>query len=519
MILRQLLIVAVLFLPSVLWADTSTFTIGVLGGDDTEPPTEPLLQSVVPVAATQIDLTWSASTDNVYLAGYVLLRDAVAIATTTLTTYTDAGLTASTTYAYSVYAFDAFGNMSTTSPNVATTTFALPVVVEATSTPTQSTQVLGIRSFSLEVTPHEAQLAWQTSRPARYELRWGRTDAYELGYVISDVYRTNQETAITELEPGTTYMYELIGYDARGFSLDLRSGSFTTKSLAAGVPANVQNFRATLLSGGEVELRYAMPAGFATAPVRIVRSYFGYPRDPFDGAVIFDGEGSAFVDTKAFLQGDTEYYAVFVHGPDGTYSSGAVARVQKNPAIEPGVVVTPDGTETPTEVEIEEIPLPDFDFKIEAIEIIQGEERFTFASSSVTLALDTNTLIRIPYQAVPDTLKSLVVTLTDPADSKRSYSFLLRINKDRTAYEAVVAPLGVAGPSRIVVEIFDYERSVVGRYQKAVMFVQSETAPVVVFPDQIVQAFQSGRVALGGGIALILLGLWFWWRRRAEDKQ
>lgn len=517
MIWRHWLIGIFFLLPGVLLADTSTFLINVVGGEDNTPPTEPALTSVVPVAATQIDVEWSVSTDNVYLAGYVLLRDAVAIATTTLLTYTDTGLTASTTYSYSVYAFDSFGNVSTTSVSVATTTLALPVVPVATSTPTgavdESTQVLALRNFLLTTGEHTALLSWQTSKPARFALRWGRTNAYELGYVISDIYRTSQDTFITELEPGTTYTYELIGYDAQGFQLEMRSGSFTTKALAAGVPPNVQNFRATLLSGGAVGLSYLMPEGYNNQSVRIVRSYYGYPRDQFDGAVIFEGAQEQFIDTKAFGQSEIEYYAVFVVGNDGTYSSGAVAKVDRTPRPV-ATTVTPEGVEVPAPVE--ELPLPNFTFNRGSILIIQGEETTTFASSTVRLWLDKNLIIRIPYTAVPDTLKSIVVTVTDPADRKRTYSFLLRINKDRTAYEAVLAPLNVAGESLVVVEIFDFERSVVGRYQKAVQFIQSETVPTVIFPDKLVTAFQPTKNIFFGALALFGFVLWFWWRRRSR---
>jgi len=50
------------------------FTFKVLVGDDVTPPGTPTLLSVEPVAATQIDVTWSAVTDNFLLGGYVLLR-------------------------------------------------------------------------------------------------------------------------------------------------------------------------------------------------------------------------------------------------------------------------------------------------------------------------------------------------------------------------------------------------------------------------------------------------------------
>ena len=87
---------------------------------DTQAPTTPTNLTATTISTSQINLAWTASTDNVGVTGYQVFRNNVQIATTT-TSYSNTGLTASTTYSYTVKAFDATGNVSGTS-NTATAT-------------------------------------------------------------------------------------------------------------------------------------------------------------------------------------------------------------------------------------------------------------------------------------------------------------------------------------------------------------------------------------------------------------
>jgi chitodextrinase len=89
------------------------------GGGDTTPPSSPTGLTATVASSTQIGLSWTASTDNVGVAGYRIQRCQGAscssfaqIGTSTTTTYTDAGLTPSTGYSYRVQATDAAGNLS-----------------------------------------------------------------------------------------------------------------------------------------------------------------------------------------------------------------------------------------------------------------------------------------------------------------------------------------------------------------------------------------------------------------------
>ncbi len=97
---------------------------------DTSAPTKPTSVSagVAATSNTQINLGWLASTDNVGVTGYKIFRCSGAscspesqITTISTASYSDTGLTASTTYGYSVAAYDAAGNVSEKS-SVATAT-------------------------------------------------------------------------------------------------------------------------------------------------------------------------------------------------------------------------------------------------------------------------------------------------------------------------------------------------------------------------------------------------------------
>ena len=106
----------------------SLFELQVYGvGDstgDTQAPTVPTGLASTGVSASTVSLSWTASTDNVGVAGYDVLRNGAVVATSTSTTYTDTGLAADTTYTYSVRARDLAGNVSGASTAITAKTSA-----------------------------------------------------------------------------------------------------------------------------------------------------------------------------------------------------------------------------------------------------------------------------------------------------------------------------------------------------------------------------------------------------------
>ncbi|MEU6275717.1 glycoside hydrolase family 6 protein [Streptomyces populi] len=94
------------------------------GGSDTQAPTVPGGLTVGSTTSSSVSLSWSASTDNTAVTGYDVYRDGTKVGSATGTSYTDSGLTASTTYSYTVKAKDAAGNVSASSTAVSATTKA-----------------------------------------------------------------------------------------------------------------------------------------------------------------------------------------------------------------------------------------------------------------------------------------------------------------------------------------------------------------------------------------------------------
>ncbi len=89
----------------------------------TTPPSVPTgLTATATSSGTQVNLSWSASTDTVAVAGYDIYRGGSKVGTSTTTSYSDKNLTDATSYEYTVSAYDAAGNTSLESSPVSVTT-------------------------------------------------------------------------------------------------------------------------------------------------------------------------------------------------------------------------------------------------------------------------------------------------------------------------------------------------------------------------------------------------------------
>ncbi|HUQ12516.1 MAG TPA: glycoside hydrolase family 9 protein [Steroidobacteraceae bacterium] len=95
------------------------------GTQDQSPPTTPANLRVTGTTSSSVALAWDASTDDVGVTGYQVLRGATVVGTPSGLTFNDTGLAASTTYAYTVRALDASGKQSSASTAVNGTTQAV----------------------------------------------------------------------------------------------------------------------------------------------------------------------------------------------------------------------------------------------------------------------------------------------------------------------------------------------------------------------------------------------------------
>lgn len=92
--------------------------------NDTTPPSVPLGLAVTVASTSELDQSWSPSTDDFIVAGYKVYRNGQAIAITTATQHMDTGLAANTQGSYTVSAFDGRFNESAQSAAVVRSTLA-----------------------------------------------------------------------------------------------------------------------------------------------------------------------------------------------------------------------------------------------------------------------------------------------------------------------------------------------------------------------------------------------------------
>src|SRR5216110_358370 len=106
------------------WMQRSATTLADSTGPDTVAPSTPAGLTASAASSSRINLSWLAATDNVGVIRYSVYRDGVQIASVAGRSYANTGLSAATTYSYTVAASDAARNASAQSSPVSATTKA-----------------------------------------------------------------------------------------------------------------------------------------------------------------------------------------------------------------------------------------------------------------------------------------------------------------------------------------------------------------------------------------------------------
>ena len=94
------------------------------GTVDTTAPSVPSGLTVTPVTSKQLNLAWTASTDDTGVQGYRVYRDGTLVATVGTPAFSDTGLTGGVSHTYTVAAIDGAGNASAVSSSAGGTTSA-----------------------------------------------------------------------------------------------------------------------------------------------------------------------------------------------------------------------------------------------------------------------------------------------------------------------------------------------------------------------------------------------------------
>lgn len=435
---------------------TAEFIIDVRYGENTEPPTVPTDVSATPISPSQIDIAWTASIDPFGVAGYQVFRNSFQVATTSLTSFSDIGLSPSTTYSYTIRAFDIDELISSSSAPVATTTFELPPPEEETESGQSSGSFLmpRLQNFTLSVGSEVARFDFGVNVPVSYRIEYRTNDTQLSGTVQTKILRQQHTTVLTDLVSNTTYFYELYVTDRFGRETRLRSGQFTTdQQFVVASPTNVADFRAQAF-GSDVLLRWVPAAEAPYAYVRVVRNARFFPSDPLDGVIVYQGPATSFTDSGAMQGFDRQYYTIFAYNLAGVPSSGMVAVAARTPTVpsEPPLVTTDDAEDneeesvTPPVVPLSRMTLAD-------IEFIQHDRRQTL-DNFVIITSDDSFVVRVAAAYIPSSTKTVMVTLWQLED-ERALSFLLRLDEDSGYYKAVIPAQSRVGVYDIRLELYN----------------------------------------------------------------
>ncbi len=136
------------------YGETEDYTVNIVNGGDTQAPTAPSNLSSSNLSSATVDLSWTASTDNVGVTGYDVFQNGTSIGTVTGTSANITGLSPETQYNFYVKAYDAAGNKSNASNTIYITTTA--------SADTQAPSAPSSLAYA-NVTQTSADLSWSAS--------------------------------------------------------------------------------------------------------------------------------------------------------------------------------------------------------------------------------------------------------------------------------------------------------------------------------------------------------------------
>jgi hypothetical protein len=116
---------------------TARVTVTVHAAPVIQTPSAPAIISAAAKGTTEVDLAWTASVDNVGVAGYLIMRNGLLLTPVSgkALSYADTRVTANTVYRYAIKAYDSAGNYSSSSNTATVTTPAAPVVAGACPAP------------------------------------------------------------------------------------------------------------------------------------------------------------------------------------------------------------------------------------------------------------------------------------------------------------------------------------------------------------------------------------------------
>jgi chitodextrinase len=195
---------------------------------DTTAPTVPANLTATAASTTQINLSWTASTDAVGVTGYTVYRGGSPLKNVTGTSTTDAALSPGTQYCYAVAAYDAAGNTSAASTPLACAT----TLTQAPAAPSNLAVVPENQSTSLK-------LNWTDNSSNETGFRINRSTNGSSGFTeVASLPAGTTTWTDTGVSSCTTYYYQVYAYNPGGNSGNATGNGKTAPAAPTGLVAS-----------------------------------------------------------------------------------------------------------------------------------------------------------------------------------------------------------------------------------------------------------------------------------------
>ena len=125
------------------------------------------------------------------------------------------------------------------------------------------------------------------------------------------------------------------------------------------------------------------------------------------------------------------------------------------------------------------VDIPEYrKFSFNDLTVVQEGEVIPAFEGILTISQELEATFQLPYESLPEHLKTIVITLTSSKDDSE-FSFILSINQDKSYYQATIGSLPQIGSYEAVISIFDYRtREVIQRSGEVVVAQQDLATPI-----------------------------------------
>jgi hypothetical protein len=366
-----------------------------------------------------------------------------------------------------------------------------------------------------------AALSWKTNESAISSFFWGTTTSYGSGSGAEVFYSLDHTTTISGLTPNTLYYFSIEARDFAGNKTTV-TDSFTTLSDNDTVPpANPSGFTAQG-QASSILLSWTNPPDLDFSEVIIRRSTGGYPGNPNEGILTYQGALEEFTDTSV-SSNVRYYYTIFAKDASLNYSSGAIFSAILNPTPQPtppppeetsppppissGGGGTPTSTTSPSitppietvppsqvstgtpPIVVPRFPLAFRDFNFFETIFIPNKpsasEKKLTPDTKDELSINEQSEVKISLNTgkAPPGSTLFIASIKDPITGKTS-SYLLNKNKLGDSYEAVVS-LAQKGIYPLTVKVYNVYNELLGEVSGTMRVVSPQSSFLSFIPQTI----------------------------------